>query len=90
MWAGIRYLLEHGGRSLHFGRTSPDNDGLRRFKLSWGATEQMLSYVRFDPTRRQWTSKPPSKSSGFPERLFARLPLAVNKLAGQLIYPHLD
>ena len=90
MWAGIRHLLNCGGRTLHFGRTSPDDEGLRRYKRSWGATEQMLSYLRFDPPRQRWISVPPSKPAGFRESVFSRLPLAVNALAGQLIYPHLD
>lgn len=90
MWGGMRYLIGNGCHSLHFGRTAPDNEGLRRFKLSWGATEEILTYVWFDPLTKSLLPVPPKGSSAFHQKLFAKLPLALNVLAGKLIYPHLD
>lgn len=89
MWNAIRHLLHLGCRSLHFGRTAPGNEGLRRFKLSWGTSEEMLSYLRFDPREKLPISVPPP-AAGLHEKLFAKLPLALGALAGRLIYPHLD
>ncbi len=51
MWTGIRHLLETGAAVLDFGRTNVGQKGLRRFKLSWGAHEENLSYLRLSPTR---------------------------------------
>ena len=48
MWEGINFLAHEGARSLHLGRTSLENDGLRRFKAGWGVDEEMLHYFRFD------------------------------------------
>jgi len=31
-----------------------------------------------------------AQDSGFHKRIFGRLPLVLNRLAGRMIYPHLD
>ena len=89
MWEGIRFLAENGFESLDFGRTSLGNEGLRRFKLGWGTTEETIEYFKFDPAAGAWLTDR-DKSSGFHTALFSRLPLTVNRLAGTLLYPHLD
>jgi Acetyltransferase (GNAT) domain len=89
MWEGIKQLVGRGLRRLHFGRTSIDNDGLRRFKLSWGAEEEVIDYFRFAFGADMWVNSY-RNAPEFHNRLFRRLPLAVNRFAGSLIYPHLD
>lgn len=89
MWAAIRRLCELGCRSLHFGRTSLHNEGLRRYKLAWGASETMTRYFQFNTNDKSW-DKSQDRSSGLHNKLFDRLPLSMNRLAGALIYPHLD
>ena len=89
MWHGIQFLARNGAEKLHFGRTDCENDGLRRFKLSWGTKEETIDYFRVDPSARECLVSAPS-DSGFHKKIFARLPLAVNRLAGAMIYPHLD
>jgi hypothetical protein len=42
-----------------------------------------------DPSGRQ-CSIPAHRDSGLHQRIFGRLPLAFNRLAGSMIYPHLD
>jgi lipid II:glycine glycyltransferase (peptidoglycan interpeptide bridge formation enzyme) len=89
MFEAIRFLLENGVETLHFGRTSLDNHGLRRFKLAWGTKEEIIEYFRFEPlTEKCLTGR--DKTSGFHRTIFSRLPLAFNRLAGTIIYPHLD
>ena len=56
LWEGIQFLIKTGSQSLHLGRTSLDNSGLRKFKLGWAVTEQMLHYFRFDVARNSWLS----------------------------------
>jgi lipid II:glycine glycyltransferase (peptidoglycan interpeptide bridge formation enzyme) len=90
MWEAIKLLIADGVSSLHLGRTAPDNEGLRRFKLSWGTTEETLPYLRFNPITGLFAPAQQTNSSAFQQRLFAKLPLALNVLAGNLIYPHLD
>jgi hypothetical protein len=89
MWQGIQFLLRTGVEKLHFGRTECDNDGLRRFKLSWDTQEETINYYRVDESGRQCLVPPP-RNSGFHKGVFGRLPLVFNRLAGSIIYPHLD
>jgi Acetyltransferase (GNAT) domain len=89
MWRSIQFLARNGAAKLHFGRTECDNGGLRRFKLSWGTEEETIDYCRVDSSGRKCILAAPPNSS-FHKKIFARLPLAVNRLAGAMIYPHLD
>jgi hypothetical protein len=89
MWHGIQLLARTGVEKLHFGRTECENDGLRRFKLSWGTQEETINYYRLDPSGRQCPS-PVRRNFGFQKKVFGKLPLVFNRLAGSIIYPHLD
>lgn len=89
MWHGIRFLVRIGVKKLHFGRTECENDGLRRFKLSWGTQEETINYYRVDPSGRQCFPRARG-DSGFHRKVFGRLPLVFNRVAGSIIYPHLD
>lgn len=89
MWEAIRFLTRDGCQSLHFGRTDIANDGLRRFKLGWGADEETLEYFEFDTGTKAWKGSR-RDGSGFHNKIFRRLPLVLNRLAGSMIYPHLD
>jgi Acetyltransferase (GNAT) domain len=89
MWQGIQLLARTGVEKLHFGRTDCENDGLRRFKLSWGTQEETIDYFRVDPSGRQWLP-PIRRNGGLHKRIFGRLPLVFNRLAGSILYPHLD
>ncbi len=87
MWAAIRHLATASCQSLTFGRTAPADDGLRRFKLSWGSTCRPLCYYR----HRNGSWKSPSRELKESQpHIFSRLPLSLNRLAGRLLYPHLD
>ena len=89
MWHAIRRLAQDGVEILDFGRTSLPNEGLRRFKLGWGATEEPIEYFRFDMRTNDWTASR-DLASGFHSALFTQLPLILNRLIGSAIYPHLD
>jgi len=89
MWYGIQFLARNGAEKLHFGRTERENDGLRRFKLSWDTQEETLDYFRFDPSGQQ-SLAPARPDSGFHTKIFGILPLMINRRAGSMIYPHLD
>jgi hypothetical protein len=89
MFEAIRYLAEGGAETLHFGRTERENQGLRRFKLSWGATEEEINYARFEMASGFWKHSRGSRST-LHQHIFRALPASLNKLAGAIIYPHLD
>jgi Acetyltransferase (GNAT) domain len=89
MWQGIQLLARTGVEKLHFGRTDCENDGLRRFKLSWDTQEETIDYFRVDPSGRPCLT-PVRRDAGLHKRIFGRLPLMFNRLAGSILYPHLD
>ncbi len=89
MWEAMKRLVEKGLKTLHFGRTAVTDAGLRRFKLSWGTDEEMIEYFRFALGPGMCVNSY-RNASEFRNQLFRRLPLAINRLAGTLIYPHLD
>jgi hypothetical protein len=89
MWEGIQFLARNGAEKLRFGRTEQGNEGLRRFKLSWNTQEETIDYFRVDPSGRQCLA-PARTGYGFHKKVFGRLPLLFNKVAGSMIYPHLD
>jgi hypothetical protein len=89
MWEGIQELVKKGLKTLYFGRTSARDEGLRRFKLSWRTEEGPVEYFKFALGKRSWKGNRPS-GFGLHNQLFGRLPLTVNRLAGRLIYSHLD
>ena len=89
MAAAIQRLTEVGSETLHFGRSSLSNAGLRRFKLTWGATEGALHYYRYSMGTAQWETTL-DRTEGVYTKIFKHMPLAFNRVAGRLIYPHLD
>src|SRR6476661_404686 len=84
MFEAIRYLAEGGAETLHFGRTDKENEGLRRFKLSWGATEEEIRYACFEMASGSWKRSRESRSI-FHKRIFRALPASLNRLAGAII-----
>jgi lipid II:glycine glycyltransferase (peptidoglycan interpeptide bridge formation enzyme) len=89
LWEGIRFLARNGCESLHFGRTSLADEGLRRFKLGWGTAEELIRYFKWDTATRKWVSGR-DRGRGLHNAVFAKMPLTINRLAGALLYPHLD
>jgi hypothetical protein len=89
MWHGIQLLAQSGCERLHFGRTAINNQGLRRFKLGWGAIEETIEYFQFG-SRGQPPMPATDRTTGLHNVLFRTLPSSLNRLAGAIIYPHLD
>ena len=88
VWEAIRVLAERGCALLHFGRTDLADEGLRRFKLGWGAIEQRLDYLRLG--RGAASPNVQNQNHSIANAVFRRMPLSINKLAGAIIYPHCD
>lgn len=87
MWEAICHLAQRGCRELHLGRTSLFHDGLRRFKLGWGATEETLAYTRYD-YRAQQVVPVPDRVAGWHNQVFHCLPGPLARLAGAVLYKH--
>jgi hypothetical protein len=89
MWAAIKHCAELGLARLNLGRTSLSNEGLRRFKLGLGAAEEEIRYMKFDFSSEQFV-RDVDGVEGWHNRVFARLPLPMLRLAGAVLYPHLS
>jgi hypothetical protein len=88
MWEGIRWLARHGCRELDFGRTSMAREGLRRFKLSWGASESRIDYYKYD-CRTGRLVEDRDQAAGWHTRVFALLPGPISRALGALLYSRL-
>ena len=87
MWEAIKWHAAKGFRNLHLGRTSQGNAGLRRFKLNWGAAEHGMEYVKYD-LRNDRFMVDKDESAGWHNQVFSRMPMAMSKLAGAVLYRH--
>jgi len=89
MWQAISTLAAKGIEKLYFGRTAAANVGLRRFKLAWGATEQVIKYFRCCCDGSSSGARP-DEGGAFYNNVFRWLPTAVSRGIGGMLYPHLD
>jgi CelD/BcsL family acetyltransferase involved in cellulose biosynthesis len=89
VWEGIRQCAARGCERLHLGRTSLANDGLRRFKLGFGAREQEIRCCKYDFRAGRFVTDV-DRAEGWFNRIFACLPPPLLRLAGRLLYPHLS
>ena len=87
MWEALKYYASHDFRLLHLGRTSLANEGLRRFKLAWGAREHIIEYLRYDLKLQAFVAGK-DDAFGWYNRCFRLLPIGVSRLIGALLYRH--
>jgi hypothetical protein len=88
MWEAIKRHRQDGFSSLDFGRTAGSNEGLRRFKLSWGPTERRIEYVRYALRSARFVVAL-DRASGWQRRVFRLLPTFLSRPIGAALYPHL-
>jgi CelD/BcsL family acetyltransferase involved in cellulose biosynthesis len=81
----IRWACAQRLHTLDMGRTDLDNDGLRQFKLAWGASERELSYTLLSdrPHARADRGVPPLVRG-----VLRRSPAFVSRLVGESLYRH--
>jgi hypothetical protein len=87
MWTAMKWLAQNGAASLHLGKTSLDNEGLRKFKRSLGGVEERVEYVKFN-LRRNRFEVDTDAIAGWHNRVFRALPLSLSRRAGELLYKH--
>ncbi len=81
MWEGMKWCARQGCASLHLGRTSLANEGLRRFKSGWGAQESKIDYFNYD-LRRDAFVVDSDRANGWYNRMFGILPCIFSRLLG--------
>jgi hypothetical protein len=87
MWEAIKWHANNGSKTMHLGRTSVANEGLRRFKLGWGAQERIIEYVKYDLRNDRFVTDA-DESSGWHNRLFRALPINASRIIGAALYRH--
>ncbi len=87
MWEAMKWCARNGAKSLHLGRTSIANEGLRRFKLGWGAREHQVEYFKYD-FRKQGYVTDTDEAFGWHNRVFRKLPVFLSRLVGAALYRH--
>ena len=88
MWETIKASAEAGFRTFCFGRTEPENEGLRRFKLGWGAREGLIRYYRYNLRENGFIEKP-ADDMRFHHRIFRKMPIPLLNLIGNFFYRHM-
>lgn len=85
MWQAIKWCIQNGHQQLHFGRTSIGTDGLRRFKLAWGAVERPIEYYKYDIQRHGFVEDP-DMIHGWYNAIFRLIPVSLSRPLGSLAY----
>jgi CelD/BcsL family acetyltransferase involved in cellulose biosynthesis len=80
----IRWACINGYRTFDLGRTSIGSEGLRRFKLGWGAVEEPLVYTAFGEVRRA----APEWSNVLLAAAIRRSPVWLARGIGELFYKY--
>jgi hypothetical protein len=88
MWEAIKRSAAEGFATFDFGRTSISNEGLRRYKQSWGTIERRINYVKYDLRSDRFVSGG-DDSSGWQTRIFKILPSSLSRLIGFVAYKHM-
>src|SRR6185437_450145 len=87
MWEAIKFHARKGCRALHLGRTSLANEGLRRFKLGWGAREERTEYLKYDLCRDCFVTDR-DEAVGWHNTVFKVMPIGLARIAGEVLYRH--
>ena len=88
MWEAIRRYCANSFGNLSFGRTDPENEGLRTFKSGWSTEEYSINYYRHDLRHNRFVTQQ-AHLNGFTNRIFGRLPIPVLNAIGSLAYRHM-
>ena len=87
MWTAMKWLAQRGANSLHLGKTALANEGLRRFKLTLGATEEKIEYVKYDLKRQAFITDTDA-IAGWHNRVFRVMPVVAARMVGGILYRH--
>jgi len=92
LWRSIQEAKSAGLRTLDFGRSDCDNEGLIHFKDRWGTIRSSLIYSRYttsahspdnyEPREAQWKLR-------LAKRMLAHVPGRLLSIAGEVLYKHI-
>lgn len=88
-WHAIEKGVTEGFHFLDFGRTSPDNKGLIRYKEMWGMKSIDLHYNYYPQIRSAMASKESSFHYRMLTNIWRSLPDWIAEKTGSIIYKHI-
>lgn len=88
MWEAIKWYYENGYKTMSFGRTEIEHEGLRRFKNGWGATEYIIKYFRYDLINNAFLTAKPMNKYVVMNVVFSRMPIFISRLIAKMLYKH--
>lgn len=88
MWEAIKKYTDEGFEEFDFGRTEMENEGLRRFKLSWNTEETFIYTTRYNPNTKSFLPAG-TKTRGFHNIIFNHSPVLISRIIGKAIYKHI-
>jgi hypothetical protein len=88
MWEAIKWLANKGMKTLRFGRTSEANEGLRRYKLGWGAEEYRINYFKYDLRKNALVTEKDAATE-WHNQIFRSLPIFFLRWTGSILYKHI-
>lgn len=88
MWEAIKKYSKDGYKELDLGRTETNHEGLRRYKLGFGAEERIIYTTRFSFKANAFVAAD-SKTNGFYNKIFRNMPIPVLKIVGNTLYKHI-
>lgn len=86
LWQAIRTACEQRYQWFDFGRTEADQDGLRRFKLSWGAIEEPLFYQALDAGKPAPAPQADGRGARMLRPVIRHSPPLVCRAVGEALY----
>lgn len=87
MWNSILHCRREACTELDFGRSSAGNEGLRRFKIGFGAREADLYYLRLD-LKHLSVDRVTDRSAERVTQIIRRVPRWAARWIGAVLYPH--
>jgi lipid II:glycine glycyltransferase (peptidoglycan interpeptide bridge formation enzyme) len=88
-WTAIQNACENGYRFFDFGRTSPDNKGLMRYKEMWGAEKKCCHY-HYHPQIMGLTSiQEDSRKYKLLTKMWKTMPSSLSEMISARLYRHM-
>jgi hypothetical protein len=88
MWEAIKWYCRNGYDNFCFGKTEPENKGLREYKLKWGTEEKIIKYYKYDLKKDTFVNGK-SHVSGVHNMIFNKMPIPLLKLISLMLYKHI-
>jgi lipid II:glycine glycyltransferase (peptidoglycan interpeptide bridge formation enzyme) len=88
MWKAIEWYCRNGYKTFCFGRTEPENQGLRQFKSGWGTQEHVIKYYKYDLKKDTFVKNNPVVKPVY-YKVLKKMPIPLLEIMGTLLYRHM-